>query len=134
MDIRVSPGQIASTGCTGPGKSTLLNILAGLDTADSGDVLAEHINLGNLTSKCSRDEGASFCGFVFQSYYLIPELSALENVIMARRIQGPVNRADRERASALLAQLGVEHRDGLPNQLGNASASQLLERSSINRN
>ena len=107
-------------GASGSGKSTLLNILAGLDTADSGDVLWNNKSIEPL--KTQRPDLAqlrgAFCGFVFQAYYLVPELNALENVILARRLLKGVTQADRERAEWLLNRLGMDKRSlGLPHEL-----------------
>ena len=121
VNLRVFPGQIASIkGASGSGKSTLLNILAGLDTADSGDVIwaGESISPRKFDKHALAKKRGAFCGFVFQSYYLVPELNALENVLLAKRLLGPAKASDRMRAEELLVKLGVDHRKkGLPNQL-----------------
>jgi len=102
VDLDVAAGESVSIrGESGSGKSTLLNLLAGLDAPDSGAVSWEG----------SRDTGArrrsAFLGMVFQSFYLIPELDALANVLLARRILGGVDGAARARASELLGHVGL---------------------------
>jgi putative ABC transport system ATP-binding protein len=95
-------------GPSGSGKSTLLGLLAGLDRASGGEI---HIN-GAALSRMNEDELARFrgrtIGFVFQSFQLIPTLTALENVQVPLEIQG--DRGAAQRAAELLAQVGLEQR------------------------
>src|SRR4051794_9832594 len=98
VDFSVASSESVSIrGESGSGKSTLLNILAGLDRADAGELFwaeeaAHRLSLGELTRRRGR-----FLGMVFQSYYLIPEIDALANVVMGARILGAVGAADRAR-------------------------------------
>ena len=113
VDLEVRAGESVSIrGESGSGKSTLLHLLAGLDAPDAG----------TLTWAGSRDTGAdrraAFLGIVFQSFYLIPELDGLQNVLMARRIRGAVGTAERNRAKELLGRVGLAERmTHLPSQL-----------------
>ncbi len=113
VDLDVSLGEsISIRGESGSGKSTLLQLLAGLDAPDAG----------TLTWAGSPDTGtkrrATFLGIVFQSFYLMPELSARENVLMARRILGGIDAEARSRADELLAKVGLAERmTHLPAQL-----------------
>ncbi len=113
VDLDVRPGESLSIrGESGCGKSTLLYLLAGLDAADAGSLLW----------RGAPDTGASrralFLGMVFQSFYLMPELTARENVIMARRILGAPDAAAWARADELLARVGLSARARhLPSQL-----------------
>ena len=113
VTLDVAAGESVSIrGESGSGKSTLLHLLAGLDAPDSG----------SLTWEGSPDTGArrraAFLGIVFQSFYLIPELDALQNVLMARRILGSIGPAERARAAALLQRVGLAERaHHLPAQL-----------------
>ncbi len=113
VDLDVSLGESVSIrGESGSGKSTLLQLLAGLDAPDAG----------TLTWAGSPDTGtkrrATFLGIVFQSFYLMPELSARENVLMARRILGGIDAEARSRADELLAKVGLAERmTHLPAQL-----------------
>src|SRR4051794_21413047 len=85
VDFDLAAGESVSIrGESGSGKSTLLNLLAGLDSPDEGEILWS----GNADTGTER-RGA-FLGMVFQSFYLIPELSAFQNVLMPARIQGGV--------------------------------------------
>ncbi len=105
VSFTVAPGQSVSIrGESGSGKSTLLHLLAGLDQPDAGEVLwADSTDTGT-------GRRAKFLGMVFQSFYLIPELNALENVVMAMRMVGPVSSAERARAKAMLARVGLAER------------------------
>jgi predicted ABC-type transport system involved in lysophospholipase L1 biosynthesis ATPase subunit len=113
VDLEVAAGESVSIrGESGSGKSTLLNLLAGLDAPEAGV----------LSWAGSADMGAArrgrFLGMVFQSFYLIPEIDARANVLMARRIQGRVDAAARAQADALLARVGLTERGHhLPSQL-----------------
>lgn len=113
VDLDVAKGESVSIrGESGSGKSTLLQLLAGLDAPDAG----------TLAWAGSADTGtkrrATFLGIVFQSFYLIPELNARENVLMARRILGGIDAAARARADELLAKVGLTERaTHLPSQL-----------------
>ncbi len=113
VDLDVAAGESVSIrGESGSGKSTLLHVLAGLDAPDAGQ----------LTWAGSPDTGAvrraRFLGMVFQSFYLIPEIDALQNVVMARRITGRVGAAERDRARSLLGRVGLAERaHHLPAQL-----------------
>ncbi len=105
VDLDVAPGESLSIrGESGSGKSTLLNLLAGLDSPDAGTV----------TWAGSADTGArrraAFLGMVFQSFYLVPELDALANVLLARWILGGVDAAARRRARELLGFVGLAAR------------------------
>lgn len=136
VDFSVAAGESVSIrGESGSGKSTLLNILAGLDRADSGELFwgteaAHGLSLGELTARRGR-----FLGMVFQSYYLIPELDALANVLMAARLVGGVGTAERERAVSLLKRVGLTERmTHLPAQLSGGERQRVaVARALMNR-
>ncbi len=113
VDLDVAAGESVSIrGESGSGKSTLLNLLAGLDAPDSGTVAWE----GSTDTGAGRR--AAYLGMVFQSFYLVPELDAEANVLLARRILGGLDRAARARARELLGQVGLGDRaHHLPSQL-----------------
>ncbi|OHE82478.1 MAG: ABC transporter [Verrucomicrobia bacterium RIFCSPLOWO2_12_FULL_64_8] len=118
-DLAVAAGGSASIrGESGSGKTTLLNLLAGLDAPDEGEIAWEDESLAGLDVNTLADCRARFLGMVFQAYYLIPELDALANVLMARRMLGRVGAAEREQARTLLARVGLADRAShLPSQL-----------------
>ena len=108
VDFTFSRGDFVSlAGPSGSGKSTLLNILGGLDRPDSGNVMVDGVALNDLNETELSDLRLARMGFVFQSYNLIPVLSAQENVEFIMQLQGvaPAERA--ERAVATLAALDM---------------------------
>lgn len=113
VDLDVAAGESVSIrGESGSGKSTLLQLLAGLDAPDAGTLAWAG------TPDTGTKRRATFLGIVFQSFYLIPELDARENVLMARRILGGFDAAARARADELLAKVGLAERmTHLPAQL-----------------
>lgn len=113
VSLAVDEGESVSIrGESGSGKSTLLHLLAGLDSPDAGAVRWS----GSADTGTARR--ARFLGMVFQSFYLIPELDALGNVLMAARVAGRIGTAERARAPELLARVGLGDRaHHLPSQL-----------------
>ncbi|HXK04578.1 MAG TPA: ABC transporter ATP-binding protein [Verrucomicrobiae bacterium] len=117
IDLLIPRGQFAAImGPSGSGKSTLLGLLAGLDSPTSGQVILD----GEDITRLSEDEMAMVrgrkIGFVFQSYHLIPTLTAEENVLLPMELAG--NGGGRGRARELLARVGLEGRfDHYPVQL-----------------
>jgi len=113
VDLEIGAGEVVVLiGPSGSGKSTLLHLLAGLDAPDSGRVVWSGV------ADTGAARRARFLGMVFQSFYLIPELDALGNVLMAARVAGPVGAAERKRARDLLARVGLDARSHhLPSQL-----------------
>ncbi|WP_323118849.1 ABC transporter ATP-binding protein [Burkholderia alba] len=114
IDLTVRSGSsVAIVGASGSGKSTLLGLLAGLDSATGGTVRLLGQDLGQL----GEDERAALrngaVGFVFQSFQLMPHLTALENVMLPLELQGGIGaREAAERARALLEQVGLGARTG----------------------
>ncbi|MGQ9426021.1 ABC transporter ATP-binding protein [Gilvimarinus sp. F26214L] len=109
VSLQVSDGDsLAIIGASGSGKSTLLGILAGLDVPTSGTVNLNGHELTNMDEEGRAKVRADNVGFVFQSFQLLPGLSALENVMMPLELHGR-DRA-RERSEAFLARVGLEAR------------------------
>ena len=119
VDLTVKAGEIVVvTGPSGSGKSTLLNVLGLLEDGDGGDVWYQddHVTALGRTAR-SRARGG-YVGFLFQSFLLLPSLTALENVLLAARYVGRSGPATRQRALDLLAEVGVaDRRDHFPPQL-----------------
>jgi len=117
VDLSITAGEyVAISGPSGSGKSTLLQLLGGLDTATTGEVLFQNAALGsavNLDTYRARQ-----VGFIFQAFYLLPTLTAIENVqvpMLALDLL-PSNRA--KRAESLLREMSMVHRlNQYPNQL-----------------
>lgn len=96
-------------GQSGSGKSTLLNIIGTLDKATSGDVLIEGTNINNMSSNQLADYRNTTIGFVFQFHYLLPEFTALENVLMPYQIKyGKVNKDIIRKVENTLRLVGLE--------------------------
>jgi len=118
-DLAVKSGELAVvTGPSGSGKSTLLNVLGLLEDADGGEIWFEDTRVSGLgRAGKSRARGRSV-GFLFQSFLLLPSLSALENVLLAGRYVRRSSAATRRRAIELLQEVGVGDRmDHFPAQL-----------------
>jgi putative ABC transport system ATP-binding protein len=98
VDLLVPSGQrLAIVGPSGSGKSTLLGLIAGLDAPSSGSVLIDGTDVTRLTEdQLARLRGAKI-GFVFQSFHLIPSLTALENILVPMEIAGRRDAAARAR-------------------------------------
>lgn len=119
VELIVKPAEtIALVGESGSGKSTLLGILAGLDDASEGTVSLLGEQLNDLDEDARAALRARDVGFVFQSFMLVPTLTALENVQLPALLRGDSDRQSSEQASQLLAQLGLAKRlNHLPAQL-----------------
>jgi putative ABC transport system ATP-binding protein len=116
VDLRVDQGTfVAIMGPSGCGKSTLLNLLAGLDRPTSGEAWLDGERIDRLSEAQLARLRRRKVGFVFQSFNLIPTLSAGENVELPLRLGGRTGRDARRSADALLADLGVsDRRDTAP--------------------
>ena len=108
VDIEIYPGEFVSlSGPSGSGKSTLLNVIGGLDRPDTGRVVVDGVDLGELSESQLAQMRLHKLGFVFQAYNLIPVLTAIENVEFIMQLQG-VQAADRrKRAYEVLDVLGL---------------------------
>jgi putative ABC transport system ATP-binding protein len=108
VDLSVNDGEFVSlSGPSGSGKSTLLNIIGGLDRPDGGVVNVGGVDLGGLSDSALADMRLHKIGFVFQSYNLIPVLTALENVEFILQLQSVSAASRRERALHSLDSLGL---------------------------
>ncbi len=111
VGLTVMAGEtVAIVGASGSGKSTLLGILAGLDTPSCGSVALNQIDLFALDEDGRARFRQQHVGFVFQSFQLLPHLTALENVMLPLELRG--ERQARERAAAMLARVGLSSRLG----------------------
>ena len=113
-DFQIGKGEIAVIlGPSGSGKSTLLNILGGLDTADEGSITVDGEKLSDMSQKALEKYRRNDLGFVFQSYNLTPDLTALENVEMTAELT-----ADPLNTDELMKKLGLgEHLHHFPKEL-----------------
>lgn len=111
VDFQVSQGEIVSlVGASGAGKSTLLHIIGTLDKADSGQVILDGVNVGELPAKKLSAFRNERIGFVFQFHHLLPEFTALENVCIPAFIKKIGRKEAEARAEELLTLLGVRDR------------------------
>lgn len=117
IDLAIEAGEtVAIVGASGSGKSTLLALLAGLDITSSGQVLIDQVNLSALDEEQRAQLRAEKIGFIFQSFLLIPSLTALENVMLPAELAGQKNAE--QQARELLVKVGLGERlTHYPNQL-----------------
>jgi len=113
LDLEVRRGEmVAVMGPSGSGKTTLLNCLSGLDDIDGGRVLVEGRDLFAMSDADRTEHRARSMGFVFQSFNLIPVLTAVENVELPLLLVGTPARETRRRAVEMLDRVGLGHRAG----------------------
>ena len=119
IDLSVSRGEmVAIMGPSGCGKTTLLNCLSGIDTIDAGEVYIEGTDINLLSDKAKSRYRALRMGFVFQTFNLLPVLSAAENVELPLVVANVGVQVARARAMAVLDRVGLLDRaDHWPNQL-----------------
>ena len=130
VDLSVFAGESVSIrGSSGSGKTTLLQLLGGLETPEAGEVLLSHAKQGMIIPRKLLGHGV---GFVFQNYQLMPELTALENVVLAAKIVGR-SRVEKE-ARELLQLVGLSGRlNHLPAQLSGGECQRVaIARALIN--
>lgn len=119
IDLDIERGKIVSiVGASGAGKTTLLQIMGTLDKADSGSVVINGIDVMKLSDAKRSAFRNKHMGFVFQFHQLLPEFTALENVMMPALIGGTSKREAKKRAEELLAFMGLSDRAShKPNEL-----------------
>ncbi len=111
VDVAVPAGEmVAIMGPSGCGKTTLLNCLSGLDDFDQGEVYIEGTRLRTMSDKKRTSYRAQRMGFIFQSYNLLPVISAVENVELPLLVAGTRPSVARKRALAVLAQVDLADR------------------------
>jgi putative ABC transport system ATP-binding protein len=119
VDLTVKGGDlVVVTGPSGSGKSTLLNVLGLLEDGDGGEIWFEDERVSSLGRAAKSRVRGRYVGFLFQSFLLLPSLTALENVLLAARYVGRSGAPSRRRAMELLEEVGVADRvDHFPAQL-----------------
>ena len=112
VSLAIAPGEmVAIMGPSGCGKTTLLNCLAGLDTVDSGRVVIAGHDLAAMRDGDRTDFRARMMGFIFQSFNLLPVLTAVENVELPLLVLREKPRVARKRAQDMLALVGLSERE-----------------------
>lgn len=127
VDLQVTVGEmVAIMGPSGSGKTTLLNCISGLDSIDSGEVLINSRSLNGMSDNDLSDYRARFMGFVFQSFNLLPVLSARENVELPLVLAGVSSSKAKNIAMDKLAQVGLSERaDHTPAELSGGQAQRV---------
>ena len=111
VSLTVEPGQmIALFGPSGSGKTTILHIMGLLQTADRGEVWLDGTRVDGLSERHAAQVRSRDLGFVFQSFGLLPLLSAEENVAVMLRLLGIGGEASRRRVRTAMESVGIEHR------------------------
>ena len=136
VDLDIAAGEfVAIMGRSGSGKSTLLNMLGCMDRPDSGDYFLDNNRISDMDDDQLSAVRNRYMGFVFQSFHLLPRLTALENVLLPRRYHSDgVQDSDREKAVALLSRVDLGDRMGhKPNELSGGQRQRVaIARSLIN--
>lgn len=136
IDLNIEKEEFVSiVGASGAGKTTLLQILGTLDKADAGSLMIDGIDVQRLNSNALADFRLKHIGFVFQFHQLLPEFSALENVMIPALIARRNKREAEKEAKELLDYLGLSHRlSHKPNQLSGGEKQRVaVARALINR-
>ena len=114
VDIEIRRGDfVVLQGPSGSGKTTLINLLGLLDRPDAGRLLLDGRPVSDLTEDTLADTRRDRFGFVFQTFSLVPVLSALENVEFPMALRGTPRGERRERARSVLARVGLEGKEGV---------------------
>ena len=119
VSLTVSPGEfVCISGRSGSGKSTMLNMLAGLEKPTSGEIVILDKHIENMSESARIRFRRQYIGFVFQSYNLMPQYTAVENVELPLMLRGIGRRERRRQALAVMEQVGiVSHAEHKPSEL-----------------
>lgn len=119
VSLTVSPGEfVCISGRSGSGKSTMLNMLAGLEKPTSGEIVILDKHIENMSESARIRFRRQYIGFVFQSYNLMPQYTAVENVELPLMLRGIGKRERRKQAFAVMEQVGiVSHAEHKPSEL-----------------
>lgn len=136
INLEIQDGEICCLfGTSGSGKSTLLNMLAGLEKPTRGSVIIKNFHVEKMNEVQLARFRQKYIGFVFQSYNLIPSLTALENVSLPLMFQGVKKTQREKRAKEMLTAVGLEHRiNHKPNEMSGGQQQRVsIARAFVNR-
>ncbi len=136
VSLGIEKGEfVAVMGPSGSGKSTMLSLIGGLSRATSGVVSIDDIDLGSLGPNKLSDFRREYLGFVFQSFYLVPYLTAAENVMLPLAVQPGLNGTARGMALDALSRVGLEAKARrLPSQLSGGEQERVaIARAIVNK-
>ena len=136
IDLHIEKGKIGSiVGPSGAGKTTLLQIIGTLDKPDGGEILVDGVDVRRLSTNKLSDFRNRHIGFVFQFHQLLPEFTALENIMIPAFIAGMSHSEAKKRAMELLAFMGLEERAAhKPNELSGGEKQRVaVARALVNR-
>ena len=136
IDLHIDKGEVVSiVGPSGAGKTTLLQIIGTLDHPDAGSVIIDGIDVGQLNKKKLADFRNQHIGFVFQFHQLLPEFTAIENIMIPAYIAGVSHREAKKRAQELLDFMGLTDRAiHKPNELSGGEKQRVaVARALVNR-
>ena len=136
VDFEIEKSQfVGVVGVSGSGKSTLLHLLGGLDSPDEGEVIVEGQSLNTMSKYEMALYRRKTIGFVFQSFYLVPNLTATENVRLALTLQGVYGARRTQLADEAIERVGMGHRrDHQPSQLSGGEQQRItVARAIVNR-
>ncbi len=109
VSVEIPSGQfVALTGASGSGKSTMLGLIAGLDYVTNGKIFIDDAEITSMSEDALADIRSEKIGFIFQSFHLIPSLTALENILIPMEIRG--RRDAKDRGNQLLNEVGLTNR------------------------
>jgi putative ABC transport system ATP-binding protein len=134
ISLTVEAGDfVVISGSSGSGKTTLLTVLSGLDRTSSGKVIIDGQDITAAPEAALAPMRNRTIGFVFQSFHLVPSMTAIENIMFPAQLRGDADAA--QRARTLLESVGISHRaDNLPSQLSGGEKQRIaLCRALINR-
>ena len=136
IDLHIDRGEVVSiVGPSGAGKTTLLQIIGTLDNADEGSIHIDGTDVGSLSARALSDFRNRHLGFVFQFHQLLPEFTAIENIMIPAYIAGKSNSEAKQRAEELLKFMGLSDRaTHKPNELSGGEKQRVaVARALVNR-